>query len=223
MKQLIAPIHIAPMMICTLLAANAQASTVKYLQNFETANTGYSIDTAEFQFTTAAHFLRTTNSPGVAHSNEDGFYMSMLNTEFFGNAPTLTTDSFDITGASSLEFAIDIAAGGPIGAWSDTSNVVFEYQVDAGGWINIFTADNGVSGGPKINGIALDGAFQTITADLTGISGSNMEVRVFWADLKGFENLAIDNMTVAVVPLPTAALAGLGLLAGLGAYRRFRN
>jgi len=107
--------------------------------------------------------------------------------------------------------------------WNNQSNVVFEYQVDGGSWTNIFTADNDGTGGPKINGTAINGVFQTITADLSGISGLTMGVRVFWSRLGNFENLAIDNMTVAVVPLPTAAFAGLGLLAGMGICRRVRH
>jgi hypothetical protein len=202
--------------------SSATAGAVLYSQDFESSNTGYSSDIGEFQFGSSSHFLRTSSAPANVLNNTDGNYVSVLSTAFDNRTPTITSSSFDISGESQLQFAIDIATGSsPI--WADASNVVFEYQIDGGGWNNIFTADNDGTNFPEIGDVVITNSFETFTANLNGLSGTNMEVRVFFASLQNAENLSIDNMTVSVVPLPAAGFAGLGMLAMMGLYRRIRR
>ncbi len=226
--------HIFPLVACTALAANAAASTVLYVQDFEASGPGSGYSTTNQYITTPhyTHFLHTDGSalPISNYTNTTGSFISGFNTDWFlGHptlgTPTLTTDSFDITGVTNLQFAIDLASNTTTPHWTATSQVTFEYRVDGGAWIDIFTADSaGVHmGNPMVDGVAITNAFTTFTADISGLTGTTMEIQVVWANLSTLESLAIDNMAVSVIPLPPAGFAGLGMLAGLGIYRRIRR
>ncbi len=217
---------------CAALAGNAAAGTVLYTQDFETPESGYTTTNQYIVTPHYAHFIYTDSSTlaGSGYTNTTGSFISSMNTDWFlGHAtlgtPTLTTDSFDITGETNLQFAIDLATRNASPLWIATSQVTFEYRVDGGAWIDIFAADSdGVNfGTPTVNGVAITNAFTTFTADISGLNSTNMDIRIVWANLSTIESLGIDNMTVSVIPLPPAALAGLGMLAGLGAYRRLRR
>ncbi len=221
---------------CATLAAhatNAAAGTVVYTQDFETLGpgSGYTI-TDQFIYANQTHFLHTDGStlPISNYTNTTGSFLSALNTDWFlGHptlgTPTLITDSFDITGETNLQFAIDLATNTTTPYWLTSSQVIFEYRVDGGSWVDLFAVgSNGPGFGiPALEGTALTNAFTTFTADISGLSGTNMEIRVIWANLSTLESLALDNMSVSVIPLPPAAFAGLGMLVGLGIYRRIRR
>jgi len=215
---------------CAALAANAAAGTVLYSQDFEATGVGSGYTTTNQYITTPhyTHFLHTDGSAlaGSGYTNTTGSFISGLNTDFFGApVPVVTTDSFDITGETNLQFAIDLATRNASPLWIASSQVTFEYRVDGGAWVDIFAADSdGVNfGTPTVDGVAITNAFATFTADISGLNGTTMEVQVVWANLSTIESLGIDNMTISVIPLPPAAFAGLGMLAGLGAYRRIRR
>lgn len=207
----------------------AQASTVYYSQDFEADSVGYSMSPA-FTVGTTAHFLygTTSTSPLSGYSGTSGNFVSGFNTNYFGVSRTVTTDSFNIAGVSELDFAVDLATHTIVPSWEDTSHVEFEYRVDGGSWESIFTADSDGAdpGAPFVNGVAISNSFSTFNSAISGLSGTTMEIRVMWMDMNPGDSLAIDNIFVsslASVPLPPAALAGLGMLAGLGAYRRTRG
>jgi len=229
---------ITPLLLIAAFGASAHAAAVDYTQDFETTS-GWSIP-QEFLNPggSLAHLIQTngtttptgTSAP-TGHSGTHGFFISGLNTNYDDNdnivgTPSVTTESISLHGETSLRFAIDLATSTTNPQWNTTSVVDFQYQVDGMGWIDIFAAtdSDGIGGStPNINGIAITNTFSTFTANLTNLIGSSIELRVVWTNLGVGESLAVDNIYVSSVPLPPAAFAGLGLLAGMGAYRRIRR
>jgi hypothetical protein len=223
-------------------AGIAQASDL-YVQNFETAGLGYTTSVAEFSDGSGDYFTRTDGSnisSSVNYNNVDGFYFGGqdLDGEGAGLPIYLTTDTFSISGATDLQFAIDLAEDaasdgnndwdGPA-ASSGADTVAFEYQLDGGAWVNMFTAQNDGStfnSAAFVNGVMITDTFSTFSADLSALSGSTLAIRLVWDLDAGDEDLAIDNIRVtgniAVVPLPPAAWAGIGML-GLMAGARMRR
>lgn len=141
----------------------------------------------------------------------------------------------DTNGYSNLSFAVDLAQDLTSNGADDGDILDFvnsEHQVDGGSWMNIFSAINdGVSDFNTlayVNGVAVTDTFSTFNADLTGVTGSTMALQVVWSLNSGDKDLAIDGLnifgeSIAVVPVPTAAFAGLGMLGLMGASRRFRK
>jgi len=230
---------ITPLLVCTALGANAAGSTVFYTQDFELGvGNGYTTTSqGTFGSPPSAHFIQTTNGSAFSstYSNTSGSFLSGSNVDSFSGlasfgTPIMTTDTFSIIGETRLQFAIDIATNTTTPQWQSTSVVNFQYRVDStsdADWVDIFAATDpdghSQSAPPSINGVAITNNFSTFTANITNLSGSSMDIRVVWTDLSTLESLAIDNINVSSAPLPSAALAGLGLLAGLGAYRRIRR
>jgi hypothetical protein len=212
----------------------ASAGTVLYEQNFNTGPTAtgstYSMSSQVSAITdTSRHFIHTTSTiAGTSYLGVDGGFVSGLNTNFFSSSsslPTVTTSSFSLDGNSTVQFAIDLALHSSGSRWDSTSHVDFEYSIDGGSWASITSvdtdgADNAI---PLFNGSAINRTFTNFATSISGLTGSMMQVRVVWADMDPGDSLGIDNLTISVVPVPPAAFAGLGLLAGLGAYRRFRK
>ncbi len=213
-----------PLFVILLSATGAaRASTVYYTQDFETtaatASSGYTISDERIFSTNYFLYTNASASPGSTYADAHGGFVAGRNTNYFsGYDFSVTTDSFDITGATTLQFAIDLATHTTVPSWEATSVVNFQYQVDGGGWASIFDADSDGAnpGAPMVNGVAVTNAFSTFTSNITGLAGTSLQIRVVWANLNPGDSLAIDNITVSAVPLPTAAFAGMGFLGLLG-------
>jgi hypothetical protein len=218
-------------------AASAHASEV-YSLDFESAG-GYTTSVAEFSDGSTDYFLRT-NGAGIASSvnyhNADGSFFAGqdIDGEGAGLPVSLTTSTFSIAGFNTLRFYVDLAedaAGDGNQDWDAPDFVRFEYAVDGGAWEEIFTAGNDGStfnAAALVNGTAITDVFATFQADLAGVTGSTMAIRVVWSLDAGDEDLAIDNIRItgqpiAVVPLPPAAWAGLGTLALIAGARAARR
>lgn len=227
--------------IATLVAAGsiAQADTV-YFQDFSTQQSGYSTSVTEFSDGSGDYFTQTDGSnidSRANYTNNDGSFFAGMDLDGEGSSLplSLTTDTFDISGSSNIQFAIDLAESDAFSNsnndWDDSDYVSFEYQVDGGAWESIFSAVNDGSqfnSAAFINGVEITNSFSTFSADLSAISGMNMAIRLVWNLNSGDEDLAIDNIRItadnmAVVPLPPAAIAGLGMLACMGFYSRVRK
>ena len=94
-------------------------------------------------------------------------------------------------------------------SYNSGSGVSYAFITDSGGTI-----------------FSMDGSSATGTTSLTLLSTETYTLKVFILSGPGISGLSFFNMTentVSVVPLPPAAFAGLGMLAGLGAYRRIRR
>lgn len=213
-----------------LLTGSASAGTV-FFENFNAgsgdAASQYTLSD-EFYVSSSAYFLRTTSGGPYAGTNfggADGGFVAGLNTNYSAGPYTMTTDAFDISGSSMLEFSFDLARQSNGSFWGEDSYVDFEYSIDGGAWDSLITVDTGGVDNtlPLFDGVAITNTFATFSTIIGGLSGTSMELRVTWTDLSVGDSLGIDSVHVAAVPMPPAALAGLGLLAGLGVYRRLRR
>jgi hypothetical protein len=227
----------------TLLLAFAGATTAHaadlYFQDFETAGDGYTTSIAEFTDGGQDYFLRTDGSNingNIGYVGRTGFFFGGQDIDGEGATlpVSLTTAAFSIAGNTMLQFSVDLAedrANDNNQDWDALDSVRFEYAVDGGAWQEIFTAENDGStfnSAAFIDGVRITDTFRAFSADLTGVIGDSMQVRLVWNLSDGDEDLAVDNIrvtgqTIAVVPLPPAAFAGLAMLGALGVARRFRR
>jgi len=218
------------------LAAGGPAFAQAFDHDFETPG-GYTTSVPEFTDNTGDFWLRTNDAAGdfgsfVSYNGATGSYFAGmdLDGEGAGLPLELTFDAFSIAGLTDLEFSVDLAEDqdGTNEDYDILDYVDFQYNVDGNGWNNIFSVitTNPTSGGefngePEVNGVFVTDTFSTFSADLTGVSGSSMQLRVVWFLDSGDEDLAIDNVRVSGVPTPGAvAIAGLAGLAGLRRSRR---
>ena len=233
--------------VFTAGAGVAHAGDIFHL-DFDTQGAGYSTSVSEFVDSSSRYFswaygdgrnllgndIRYYRPGGT--SNDNGFFAAQ-NVGGSGTEMSLTTDSIDISDASDLMFSIELAEdternGGE--SWNAEDFVSFTYRVDGGSWEEMFSvepnSDNDntrpLFDGDRSNAITHE--FRAYTFDLSGIYGDIIEFQVFWNLTDADVDLAIDNLlltgtTVAVVPLPAAGWAGLGMLGLLGAARMRRS
>lgn len=224
---------VASLIVCAGVANAADL----YYQDFSSQGVGYSTSVAEFSDGAGDFFTQTDGSnfgSFVSYLGADGSYFAGmdLDGEGAGLPLILTTDTFDISGATNLQFAIDLAEDddGSNQDWDSSDFVSVEYSIDGGSWMSIFEVENDGSifnTAPLVNGVEVTETFSTFMADLSSLSGSTMAIRLVWNLNAGDEDLAIDNISLtgdlAVVPLPPAAWAGLGMLGLMGAVRLRRK
>lgn len=229
-------------------AAGVASAESVYFQDFDVQGAGYTTSTdglggpgiefsdGGFDFFTQSD---TAVNSSINYNGANGGYFAAMDTNGSPGPSALplylTTDTFSIAGYSDLAFAVDLAedlAGNGADDWDILDFVHFEYQVDGGAWNNIFSVLNDqvtpFNTKAFVNGVAVTDTFSTFNADLSGVSGSTMALRVVWSLNSGDEDLAIDGLSIigqsiAIVPLPTSVFAGLGMLGLLGVARRFRK
>ncbi|WOO42622.1 PEP-CTERM sorting domain-containing protein [Rubellicoccus peritrichatus] len=153
---------------------------------------------------------------------------------------TLTWSGLNITGLTSLDFSAFWAEDddGSNQDWDSADDfVLVEYQIDAGGFQNLFAIENDgtqFNTAPQIdtdfNGIG-DGAeitsvFTEYSALIAG-TGSSLDLRITIDLNSGDEDIAFDNVTISgtAVPEPStyAAIGGLVALGVVMLRRRFRK
>ena len=215
-------------------AAHAGAATSLFLEDFEGA-AQYTTSVPEFSDGSGDFWGNSATTPTgsfVEYFGADGNYFAGMDLDGEGASVPLfqTFDTFNIAGFTGLNLSIDLAEDqdGTDEDWDDLDFVDFEYQVDGGAWTNVFSI-LGIDDGdafnqePAINGLAggeITDTFANFNFDLTGVTGTDLAIRVVWSLDSGDEDLAIDNLSVTGVPAPgAAALFGL---AGLTAARRRR-
>lgn len=220
------------------VAPGAAHAADLFVLDFETPGAGYTTSIAEFTDGASDYFTRT-NGSNIASShqyhNATGWFFAGQDIDGEGASlpQILTTATFSIAGSNALQFHVDLAedrASDNNQDWDLTDYVAFEYSVDGGAWQNIFTVMNDGSqfnSAAFVNGVQVTDSFSTFTADLSGVVGSTLAIRVVWQLDAGDEDLAIDNLRVtgqlAVVPLPPAAWADLGMLATMAGVRGLRR
>lgn len=229
-------------------AAGVASADSVYFQGFDAQGVGYTTSTdglggsgIEFSDGILDYFTHSDAavSSTINYNGANGGYFAAMDTNGSPGPEALplylTTDTFSINDYSELSFAVDLAedlASNGADDWDILDYVHFEYQVDGGSWNNIFSVINDgmteYNTLAYVNGVAVTDTFSTFNADLSGVTGSTMALRVVWSIDSGDEDLAIDGLsifgeTIAVVPVPTAAFAGIGMLGLMGAYRRTKR
>lgn len=208
-------------------AALAHAGTVLYSQDFSTtattASSGYSIGDQRINSSNYFLYVNDSTSPGSDYAGGDGGFVAGRNINALSDLDySVTTDSFDITGQSSLNFAIDLARHSDGALWASSDHVDFEYAIDGSStWTNFSTVDTGGVNNalPLFEGVTITNTFANFSTIITGLTGTDLQIRIVWADVGLGASLAIDNITVSAVPLPPAAFAGLSVLGCLGGLR----
>jgi hypothetical protein len=200
-------------------AANADVFTD--WTSFDSSNAG--LTTIDFEGLAA---------PGAFTGNSDNFF-SALGVDLATPDPTSTTVVSSSGGAFSFPTAAltsnAFAASIEIGFTGDVSAVGFNVAV-----MDFATFQPGSVTIDVFNGSTLMATQIFSTAAFSSLSsfigfsnlGANITSILVTPVGSSFSQLAIDNLSfdsVQVVPVPTAALAGLGLLGSMGAYRRIRK
>ena len=217
-----------------LLAGSASAVTL-FTEDFEDAAVGYTTSIPEFTDNSSDFFLRTDGSNisgGYSVTGAGGsFYFAGQDID--GEGATLpvtqTFGNIAIAGFQDLAFSVLLAedtAGDGNEDWdANDDSVVFEYQIDGGGYQSLYSvlpSGSGFNSQPAVNGTGVTDAFAAFTSAIAG-TGSLLDIRITWDLDSGDEDLAIDDVTVSgnLVPEPASlALVGLGGLAMLGRGRR---
>lgn len=164
------------------------------------------------------------------------------------NDPTITLDLYDsFAGARSV--TMHLFAGDGTGSQLANSSTAFASQTVTTGDLGADAA-HGTSVSWDFDGITLpddivialevandDTSGSSIFASVLGSSSGSSPIvgtnfgynrsdnngLSWYYDAGNLANFSFSDFTITAVPLPTASLAGLGLLAGLGAYRRIRR
>lgn len=140
----------------------------------------------------------------------------------FGNEPSPSTIMFFLTGSATT---MNVAAG------FDTGFGTEYVSVNDTGTIEVYAGLNGTgallgSFAMSANGTASgdpNGTFNIWAHAGVAFAGTAHSVLFIGvANQIGFDDVTFGS-SVNVVPVPPAAIAGLGMLAGLGAYRRVRK
>lgn len=230
--------------LMTLLAMSAGVANGGdlYFQGFESQGVGYTTSIAEFSdlgvgtgigedYFTVSDGSNIASNVNYSNTTGNFFGAQDIDGEGAGLPVYLTTDVFNIAGATNLQFAVDLAEDNASDGnedWDAFDYVAFEYKLDNGLWRNIFNVlydqnePDDFNAFAQVDGTEITDAFTTFTADLSALSGTTLQLRVTWYLDAGDEDLAIDNLRVSVVPLPSAAWAGLGML-GLLAGGKLRR
>ncbi len=158
------------------------------------------------------------------------------------NAETTGTWSFDISSATGpLVVQADMVAMHDFAGSTVNSNVDFYYQIDGGGYMNLFTStisigetqqytmDDGdmFTYDDPLNMTTTFGTifrltdnFQTLTSSIAGI-GSQLDIQVR-TNMDGTESFAFDNLRIVQVPEPGSASLIAMMFAGAMMVRRRR-
>ena len=121
---------------------------------------------------------------------------------------TLNINGIDITGGINLEFDVLLAEDddGSNESWDGADYVIFEYQIDGGGWQDLLAIEsvlNGTNGAPAID-IDFDGqgdtdiitdAWADYNVNIVG-TGNVLDLRIRFSLDADNEDILIDNIRV---------------------------
>ena len=212
---------IVTMLAAVSLSSAANADVFTDLASFDSSNPG--LTTIDFEGIAA---------PGSFTGSTDNFFTA-LGVDLSTPDPTSNT----VVGSSGGAFSFSSAAltsnafatGIQIDFTDAVSSVGFNVAVMGFALFAPGSVEIEVFSGGSL--LASESFMTSTFADFSsfiGFSGFGTDITSIQITPIGgaFTQLAIDNLsfgTVQVVPLPTAALAGLGLLGSLGVYRRIKR
>ncbi len=200
-----------------------------FVENFEIDRNGkkYITSIPEFSNRTDDFFTRTDGSNiGSLYqvfNPEESFYFSAqdINGEGADSQQTLTFSGINITEITNLNFSVLLAeddASDGNQDWDASDFVLFEYQIDGGGYNNLLAIENdgstfhsaafqdtnfdGIGDGREITN-----TFQLFSSTISQI-GSTLDLRITFDLDSGDEDIAIDQIQItgdASFPTPTVA------------------
>ncbi|WP_293119281.1 ExeM/NucH family extracellular endonuclease [Okeania sp. SIO1I7] len=192
--------------------------TTLFVENFETDGNGtrYTTSIPEFSDGAGDFFTRTDgNNIGSFYevlNPEGSFYFAAQDIDGEGAASqqTLTFSGIDISGFTNLNFSTLLAEDddGSSQDWDVPDFVLFEYQIDGGGFTNLLGIES-VPDGDNFNAVPaqdtdFDGdgdgtevtdTFASFSSAIAG-TGSTLDLRITFDLDAGDEDLAIDNIEI---------------------------
>ncbi|GER59343.1 hypothetical protein ULMA_14510 [Patiriisocius marinus] len=202
------------------------ALTLPFQESFETLGNGVRYTTTEPEsFRTGNnddYFSRAQDSDFSGYTGGNSIqYSGMPDGNFYfaaqdidgapsttGPTQTLNIDGIDITGGFNLEFDVLLAEDddGASESWDGDDYVIFEYQIDGGGWQNLLAVEsviNGTNGSPAIDSdfdnqgdapIITD-SWTNFNANIIG-TGNVLDLRIRFSLNSDNEDIFIDNIRV---------------------------
>ncbi|HIL56698.1 MAG TPA: hypothetical protein EYG39_02175, partial [Rhodothermales bacterium] len=216
--------RLASLAAALLFAAPVWAQTTIYQQSFEDGDPAYTTSTPEFTDGSEDFFTRTDFSDVAAGYEITGtvgsfvFAAQDIDGEGAGPEQTVTFSGIDISGFQNLSFAGLFAEDddGTNEDWDAPNFVHVDYQIDGGGYQNLFWLENDGStfnSAPFVDtdfdgtgdGAEITSALTEFTAAIAG-TGSTLDLRITINLNDGDEDIAIDNIRIsgdeAAMPMP---------------------
>jgi|GEM_PF-307006 len=218
-----------------LIQAVPALNAIIALNRTQVLSEGFETDGNSTRYTTSApeysdgdgDFFTRTDGTNIGSSYDvtgfgGSFYFAAMDLNGDGEAAqqTLSFTDLDISGLWDLLLSIDIAEDddGSSEDWDRSDFFLIEYQIDGGGFQNLFAIENDGStfnSAPSVDtdfdgngdGIEITDVFQTFLASIDG-TGSSLDLRLTFALEAGDEDLAIDNIIVSGEAAPTGPSAG---------------
>ncbi|MEM1167585.1 MAG: Ig-like domain-containing protein [Cyanobacteria bacterium P01_H01_bin.35] len=190
---------------------------VIFSETFETDGNGtrYTTSIPEFSDTDSDFFTRTngSNISGTYEvvDPEGSFYFAAqdIDGESDPSQQTVTISAIDISGFTNLNFSTLLAEDddGDINEdWDATDFILFEYQIDGGGFNNLLAIENDGSGTNSApfqdtdfdgigDGTEVTDSFALFSGGIAG-TGSTLDLRITFDLNSGDEDIAIDDIQI---------------------------
>jgi|GEM_PF-4994529 Ca2+-binding RTX toxin-like protein len=200
-----------------------------FIENFEQDRNGKRYITSIPEFSDGADdfFLRTNgsniNSNYQVYNPEGSFYFTAQDIDAEGAASqqTLTFPGINITEITNLNFSVLLAeddANDSNQDWDNSDFVLFEYQIDSGGYYKLLAIENDGSthnSTPFLDtnfdgigdGTEITSTFQSFSSAIFQ-TGSTLDLRITFNLDSGDEDIAIDHIQITGdpnIPNPTVA------------------
>lgn len=200
--------------LALLFASGVSAQTTLLQETFETDGEGSRYALSQVSCNDGDDYFSRTDGSDVGNT-----YNSPQGTFFFAaqdldgapcsaNPSTLTISGIDISGATGLQFAGLFAEGddGTNQDWDELDFVHVDYQIDGGGYVNLFWLENDgatFNSAPFVDtdfdgtgdGTEITDTFAEFTAAIAG-TGSLLDLRVTFSLDSGDEDIAIDDLRI---------------------------
>jgi len=213
-----------PLALGTATAAST-ASEIVFEQN-----TGSEITNSGFGFSTS-HWVSMEVSLGGSLRSDPTIALDLFDAYIGAREVTMHLYAGDGTGShladSSSAFASQTVTTGDLGAdVAHSTSVSWNFDgvtLPDDIVIALEVADADGSGATIFASVFGDSGSAPLTGTNLGFNRSNNNGLSWFYDDGNLSQFSFANFTITAVPLPAASLAGLGLLAGLGTYRRLRR